>query len=39
MEGNNNNNIVSSKPKFYADVNLTKAQDYFDYENIEITWG
>jgi len=27
------------KPKYYADVNLKKKADYYDYENIEITFG
>lgn len=28
-----------AKPKYYADVNLKKKADYYDYENIEITFG
>lgn len=28
-----------SKPRYYADVNLTKPNDYYDYENLEIVWG
>ncbi len=27
------------KPKYYAEVNLKKKPEYFDYENSEITWG
>ncbi|EGR28105.1 hypothetical protein IMG5_182900 [Ichthyophthirius multifiliis] len=27
------------KPKYYADVNLLKGQDYYDYEKVEIQYG
>lgn len=30
---------MNSKPKLYADVNVTKPQDYSNYENLDIQWG
>ena len=27
------------KGKYYNDVNLSKPQDYSDYENLDIQWG
>ena len=30
---------MNSKPKYYADINLTKPQDYSNYENLEVSWG
>lgn len=32
----NSNNIG---PKLYANINLNKAQDYSNYEALEIEWG
>lgn len=29
----------TTKPKLYADVNLTKPQEYSNYENLDISWG
>ncbi|KAL4467247.1 hypothetical protein ABPG72_010054 [Tetrahymena utriculariae] len=31
--------VISSKPKYYADANLKKSAEYYDYENLEIEWG
>lgn len=31
--------IKVSKPKFYADANIRKGSNFYDYENIEIQWG
>eukprot|EP00357_Protocruzia_adherens_P033464 CAMPEP_0114988998 /NCGR_PEP_ID=MMETSP0216-20121206/9933_1 /TAXON_ID=223996 /ORGANISM="Protocruzia adherens, Strain Boccale" /LENGTH=340 /DNA_ID=CAMNT_0002351887 /DNA_START=105 /DNA_END=1127 /DNA_ORIENTATION=+ len=28
-----------SRPRYYADVNEQKPKDYWDYENINISWG
>ena len=28
-----------TKPKYYADVNLKMKQEYYDYENMELSWG
>jgi len=30
---------VEKRPKFYADVNKNKPQEYYNYENLEIEWG
>ncbi len=27
------------KPKFYADVNLNKEKDYYDFENMKLNFG
>ncbi|EGR28300.1 hypothetical protein IMG5_179200 [Ichthyophthirius multifiliis] len=31
--------IKVSKPKFYADANIRKGSNFYDYENIDINWG
>ncbi len=32
-------NSTSISPKLYANVNLNKAQEYSNYEALEIDWG
>ena len=29
----------STGPKYYANVNTEKPEDYVNYENLEIEWG
>jgi len=30
---------VHSKARIYADVNVTRPREYWDYENLNVNWG